>query len=103
MSLDTTVPLLVPVREYLPAPYGNAVADLVQPDLRVIVDMGYGSDEYANIPTPASLVEVPDPFTIVPDLVTGTVQGPTAALVDLGVLPASDFPTTYPYAPSLNP
>ena len=103
MALDPTVPLLVPVRQYLPAPYGTALADLVQPDLRVIVDMGYGSGEYANIATPASLLELPNPSTIVPDLVTGTIQGPTAALVDLGVLPASDFPTTYPYAPSLNP
>ena len=102
MSLDPTVPLLAPVRA-LPAPYGNAVADLVQPDLRVIVDMGYGSGEYANIPTPASLIELPDPFTIVPDLVTGTVQGPQGALVDLGVLPASDAPTGYPATPVLDP
>jgi PE-PPE domain len=102
-ALDPTLPLLVPVRQYIPAPYGNALADLVQPDLRVIVDMGYGSGEYADIPTPASLVEFPNPFTIVPDLVTGTIQGPTAALVDLGVLPAADFPTTYPYAPVLDP
>jgi hypothetical protein len=102
-ALDPTLPLLVPVRQYIPAPYGNALADLAQPDLRVIVDMGYGSGEYANIPTPASLFELPDPFTIARDLVTGTIQGPQAALVDLGVLPASATPTGYPATPVLDP
>jgi PE-PPE domain len=102
MSLDPTVPLLDPLRD-LPAPYGNALADLLQPDTRVIVDMGYGSDEYANIPTAASLVELPNLATIVPDLVTGSIQGPQQALVDLGVLPASDAPTGYPATPVLDP
>ena len=53
------MPLLTPLRQYLPAPYGNTFADLLQPDVRVIVDMGYGTGEYANIPTPASLFELP--------------------------------------------
>jgi PE-PPE domain/PE family len=96
------LPLVTPLR-YLPQPYGNAVADLLQPDLRVLVDMGYGSGEYANIPTPASLFELPDPFTIVPDLVHGAVQGPQAALVDLGVLPQSMMPTGYPFNPMVDP
>ena len=87
----------------MPQPYGNALADLLQPDLRVLVDMGYGSGEYANIPTPASLIELPDPFTIVPDLAHGAVQGPQAALVDLGVLPPSMMPTGYPFDPVLDP
>ena len=65
--------------------------------------MGYGSGEYANIPTPASLIELPDPFTIVPDLALGAVQGPQAALVDLGVLPQSMMPTGYPFNPALDP
>ena len=62
-----------------------------------------GSGEYANIPTPASLFELPDPFTIVPDLAIGAVQGPQAALVDLGVLPPSMMPTGYPFNPVLDP
>ncbi len=102
-NLEQNVPLLAPLRLYVPAPYGNALADLLQPDLRVIVDLGYGTGEYANIPTPASLLQIPDPFTTVPDLVTGTIQGPTAALVDLGVLPGSMYPTGYPMTPLLNP
>jgi hypothetical protein len=100
--LTQNLPLVAPLR-MLPAPYGNALADLLQPDLRVIVDMGYGSGEYANIPTPASLFELPNPFTIVPDLALGAVQGPQAALVDLGLLPQSMMPTGYPFNPALDP
>ncbi|MBW0014477.1 PE-PPE domain-containing protein [Mycobacterium sp.] len=100
--LTQDLPLVTPLRS-LPAPFGNALADLLQPDLRVLVDMGYGSGEYANIPTPASLIELPDPFTIVPDLAYGAVQGPQAALVDLGVLPQSMSPTGYPFNPAFDP
>jgi hypothetical protein len=103
MSLTQNLPLLDPLRVYAPAPYGNALADLLQPDARVIVDMGYGSGEYANLPTPASLIEFPNPFTIVPDLVTGTVQGVQAFEVDLGMLPSSYYPTGYPFTPVLDP
>jgi hypothetical protein len=101
--LTQNLPLVAPLRLYLPQPFGNALADLLQPDLRVIVDMGYGSGEYADIPTPASLFELPNPFTIVPDLVHGAVQGPQAALVDLGFLPQSMMPTGYPFNPELDP
>lgn len=101
--LTQNLPLVAPLRLYVPAPFGNALADLLQPDLRVIVDMGYGSGEYADIPTPASLFELPNPFTIVPDLVHGAVQGPQAALVDLGLLPPSMMPTGYPFNPALDP
>jgi hypothetical protein len=103
MSLTQNLPLLDPLRVYVPAPYGNALADLLQPDARVIVDMGYGSGEYANLPTPASLIEFPNPFTIVPDLVTGTMQGAQAFRVDLGMLPSSYYPTGYPFNPVLDP
>jgi len=96
------LPLVTPLR-YLPQPYGNALADLLQPDLRVLVDMGYGSGQYADIPTPASLFELPNVFTIVPDLANGAVQGPQAALVDLGLLPQSMMPTGYPFNPVVDP
>jgi hypothetical protein len=101
MALTQHLPLLDALRS-LGTP-GNTLADLLQPDLRVIVDMGYGSNEYANIPTPASLLEIPDPFTIVPDLAKGVVQGIDAAGVDLHLLPHSIYPTTYPFMPELNP
>ena len=102
-DLTQNLPLVTPLREFLPAPYGNALADLLQPDLRVIVDMGYGSGEYHNLPTPARLIEIPNLPNIATDLLHGTVQGTHAALVDLGVLPASDMPTGYPFNPVLDP
>ncbi len=102
-DLTRNLPLVTPLREYLPAPYGNALADLLQPDLRVIVDMGYGSGEYPDLPTPARLLEIPNPSTIIPDFAAGAVQGPQAALVDLGLLPQSMLPNAYPYLPALNP
>ncbi|OBG42439.1 hypothetical protein A5672_11505 [Mycobacterium alsense] len=101
--LTQDLPLVTPLRWYLPAPFGNALADLLQPDLRVIVDMGYGSGEYADIPTPASLFGLPNPFTIVPYLALGAIQGPQAALVDLGLLPPSMMPTGYPFNPVPDP
>jgi PE-PPE domain len=111
MVLTQNLPLLEPIRKGLPPyaaappqPYGAAVADLIQPDLRVLVDMGYGSDEYANIPTHASLLEFPNWPVIGTDLLRGTVQGSEAALVDLHLLPASYYPMgRYPFSPVSNP
>ena len=103
-TLTQNLPLLTPLRQYMPQPYGNALADLLQPDLRVICDMGYGSGEYPNLPTPARLIELPNPFTIGPDLVHGTIQGAEASLVDLGLLPSSYYPIgQYPFSPVLDP
>jgi hypothetical protein len=105
MFLTQDLPLLQPIRD-IPL-VGNPIADIFQPDLRVLVDLGYGSYgpglNYANIPTPAGLLEIGNPFTIVPDLAIGAVQGPQAALVDLGLLPQSATPTIYPYVPSIDP
>jgi hypothetical protein len=103
--LTQDLPLLQPIRDI---PFvGNPIADLVQPDLRVLVDLGYGSYgpglNYANVPTPAGLFEVVNPFTTIPDLATGAVQGPEAALVDVGLLPQSFVPNAYPYLPSIDP
>jgi hypothetical protein len=104
MTLTQDLPLLDPIRYDVAQPWGPAVADLLQPDLRVIVDMGYGSGEYANIPTPASLIEIPNVPNIAHDLVLGTVQGPTQSLVDLGLLPGSYNQTGhYPYSPVVDP
>ena len=111
MVLTQNLPLLNPLRKGLPPyaaapppPYGNAVADLLQPDLRVLADMGYGSGEYANIPTHASLLEFPNWPIIGTDLLRGTIQGSEAALVDLHLLPASYYPLgRYPFSPVFNP
>ncbi len=65
--------------------------------------MGYASGNYANIPTPGQFFELPDPFTIIPDLVTGAIQGPTAFAVDMGWLPKSMMPNIYPFVPTPDP
>lgn len=96
--LTQNLPLLDPLRD-IPL-VGNPLADLIQPDARVIVDLGYG-DGYANVPTPAGLLPLVNPLTVGTELVTGAQQGVTAALVDLGVLPSSDLSDFgYPYLPA---
>ncbi len=105
MLLTQNLPLVQPIRDL---PYvGPPLADLIQPDLRVLVDLGYGNigvgADYANVPTPARLFQVIDPFTVGFDLAKGAVQGPQGALVDIGLLPQSCLPDTYPYVPSLDP
>ena len=109
MLMTQDLPLLTPIRDI---PYaGPPIADILQPDLRVLVDMGYADygpgGDYANVPTPAGLFSVPDPFTIIPDLALGAVQGPYGAAIEIGVeaglLSPSLFPTTYPWVPSIDP
>ncbi|OBK53257.1 PE-PPE domain-containing protein [Mycobacterium sp. 1081908.1] len=109
MFMTQNLPLLEPIRAI---PYaGPPIADIFQPDLRVLVDLGYGDygpgANYANIPTPAGLFDLPNPFTVIPDLALGAVQGPYGAAVEIGVeaglLSPSYFPDTYPWVPSINP
>lgn len=96
------LPLLRPLN--LPQPLLN----LIQPPLRVLIDMGYGdiggaNTEYANLPTPASLFPVINPVNVGSYLIKGTVQGVQANLVWAGVLPQTYLPDTYPYVASLDP
>jgi hypothetical protein len=109
MIMDQNLPLLEPIRDI---PYaGPPIADIFQPDLRVLVDLGYGDFgpglNYANIPTPAGLFDIPNPFTVIPDLALGTVLGPYGAVVEIGVesglVSPSYFPDVYPWVPSIDP
>lgn len=109
MFMTQNLPLLEPIRAI---PYaGPPIADIFQPDLRVLVDLGYAdygpTGNYANIPTPAGLFSIPNPFTVIPYLALGAVQGPYGAAVEIGVeagLVSPDlFPDTYPWVPSINP
>jgi PE-PPE domain/PE family len=109
MLMSQNLPLLQPIRDI---PYaGPPIADIFQPDLRVLVDLGYADygpgGTYANLPTPAGLFEIPNPFAILPDLALGAVQGPYGAGVEIGVeaglASPSLFPNTYPWVPSIAP
>lgn len=73
MFLTQDLPLLQPIRAI---PFvGTPIAELIQPDLRVLVDLGYGYG-YADVPTPASLFAPINPIAVASALATGTVQGP---------------------------
>ncbi len=79
MIPSNNLPLLDPLRA-IPI-VGTPLADLIQPDLKVIVNLGYGDPDYgystgpANVPTPFGLFPHVAPSTILADLVTGTQQG----------------------------
>ncbi|KZS58847.1 hypothetical protein A4G26_01740 [Mycobacterium kansasii] len=80
------LPLLEPLRAL---PLGNTIADLIQADLKVIVNLGYGNPDYgystgpANVPTPFGLFPDVSPGVVVADLISGTQQGIGAAASDL--------------------
>lgn len=81
------LPLLEPLRG---VPFiGNTLADLVQPNLKVIVNLGYGDPNYgystgpANVPTPFGLFPDVDPGTVFDALVAGTQQGINDAAADI--------------------
>jgi hypothetical protein len=81
------LPLLDPVRA-IPV-VGNPIADLLQPDLRVIVNLGYGNPDFgystgpANVPTQFGLFPKVNPVTVLSDLATGIPQGFNQALTDI--------------------
>ncbi|MDP7723718.1 PE-PPE domain-containing protein [Mycobacterium sp. TY814] len=96
------LPLLRPLN--LPQPLLN----IIQPPLRVLVDLGYGDiggpyTEYANLPTPASLFPLVNPVNVGTYLVKGAVQGVQANLVWAGLLPPDAMPDTYPFVASPDP
>ncbi len=88
MVPTTDLPLLDPVR-LLPI-IGDPLADLLQPDLTVLVNLGYGSITNgwspgpANVPTPFGLFPTNiNPADVLAALANGAVQGVTNALNDL--------------------
>ena len=98
MIPQQNLPLLDPLRA-IPI-VGTPLADLLQPDLRVLVNLGYNSTGYADVTAPATLwPTVPpnfNPATTAGQLVLGAQQGVNDAFVDLGLLPPSYYATTYP-------
>ena len=81
------LPILEPLRA-VPV-VGNPLADLLQPDMKVLVNLGYGDPAYgystspANVPTPFGLFPQVNPLTVLTDLAAGTQQGIGAALSDI--------------------
>jgi diacyltrehalose acyltransferase len=94
------LPLLNGLRD---APGGeSAFADLIQPDLRAIIDTGYNWTGNADVDTPAdSSAPHVDMTALDSNLAAGADQGMIAALVDLGILPQSDLSNLYPYVPDV--
>jgi hypothetical protein len=82
------LPLLEPLRA-IPV-VGNPLADLIEPDMRVLVNLGYGSPDQGwstgppNVATPFGLFPSVNPGSVLADLATGTQQGIGAFVGDLG-------------------
>jgi hypothetical protein len=93
------LPLLDPVRA-IPV-IGNPIADLVQPDLRVLVDLGYGSTTQGwspdppNVPTPFGVIPPVSPGAVLAALAAGTQQGIGAFAGDINAGIAG-FPSSLP-------
>jgi diacyltrehalose acyltransferase len=98
------LPLLEGLREAPGAP--SAYADLIQPDMRVLVDLGYNWTGDANVVTPAVWTSPAIDMTAVDSyLAAGADQGMIASLVDMGILPQSDLAglsDLYPYVPDVS-
>ena len=81
MITTDNLPLLDPLRWL---PFGNPLADLLQPDLSVLVNLGYGSlylgwdtQNPPDMPTPFGLFPTNiNPADVLTALVPGIPQGP---------------------------
>lgn len=100
------LPLLEPLRS-IPV-VGDPLADLLQPALKVLVDLGYddpfAATTYADVPTPIGLFPNIDVGTVLDDLARGAQQGFQQFVNDLGSLsmpdPAALVAATLPSIPS---
>lgn len=83
---------------------GKPMADLMQPAMRVLIDLGYDRTGPADVLTPADWTSMPniDWAEVSAQMQLGWEQGLIAAQVDLGLLPSSDLPDMYPYLPDLS-
>jgi hypothetical protein len=81
------LPMLLPLR-LIPF-IGNPLADLLQPDLTLLVNLGYGdphygySTGYADVPTGFGLFPSINPITFAGDLISGAGQGAAAFVGDI--------------------
>lgn len=75
---------------------GKPLADLLGPDLTVLINLGYGADNLgystpANVPTPFGLFPDVNPATVFGELVNGAQQGFSAFVDDLSHLSFSSL------------
>ncbi|RFZ59411.1 putative PPE family protein PPE42 [Mycobacterium marinum] len=97
------LPLLEPLRA-IPV-IGNPLANLIQPDLKVLVNLGYGDPAYgystspADITTPFGLFPDVPPHVIADALVAGTKQGISDFSADIQQMFSQ--PATLPSPPML--
>lgn len=107
MIPTTDLPLLKPL-DAIPV-IGKPLVDLLQPDLKVLVNLGYGPDptlgystSYADVPTPFGLFPDANPGIVFNALAAGTQQGIHDFSLDMQQI-ASQPPTvpqfTLPTAP----
>jgi PE-PPE domain/PE family len=124
MISQPNLPLLDPVRA-VPI-IGNPIADLAQPDLAVLVNLGYGSTAQgwstgpANVPTPFGVIPPVSPIDVAGALAAGTQQGmgafagdisagiagissPNVSLPDMSSIGMSGVPSLLPAAPTSAP
>ncbi|WIM89856.1 PE-PPE domain-containing protein [Candidatus Mycobacterium wuenschmannii] len=82
---------------------GKPSADLIQPAMRVLIDLGYDRSGPADLVTPADWTSMPDIdwAEVSAQMQLGWQQGMVAAMVDLGLRPQSDLPDMYPYLPDI--
>lgn len=100
------LPLLMPLRA-LPV-IGNPLAALIEPNLEVIVNLGYGdpnygySTSYADVQTPFGLFPDVSPSTLIDAFANGTRQGIQDFHTELQALAAQpiQFPTFTPPQPA---
>ncbi|OBK54183.1 PE family protein [Mycobacterium gordonae] len=100
------LPLLMPLRA-LPV-IGNPLAALIEPNLEVIVNLGYGdpnygySTSYADVQTPFGLFPDVSPSTLIDAFANGTRQGIQDFHTELQALAAQpiEFPTFTPPQPA---
>ncbi|MGA7055633.1 MAG: PE-PPE domain-containing protein, partial [Mycobacterium sp.] len=87
ITTQNGLPLLEPLRA-IPV-IGNPLADLLQPDLTTLVNIGYGSTTQgwstgpANVPTPFGVIPPVTPGQVISALATGTPQGFGAFMNDV--------------------
>ncbi|CAN5334567.1 hypothetical protein BH09ACT8_BH09ACT8_31800 [soil metagenome] len=90
------LPLVQPLRDFGVATGNTAIttplADLIEPTLRVLVELGYDRHLGYGRPAPAGLFPAVDPAKLATDLTTAAGKGITDALAD--ITPPAAAPTS---------